>query len=61
MSRAPESKVAATVRIDERPGASEGGVDRDDRAPIGRFERLDASELRTIAPEDIQILAATGC
>jgi hypothetical protein len=61
VSSVPDSKNADTMTIDGRASASEGSVERNDRAAIGRFEHLGASELRTIAPEEIQILAATGC
>jgi hypothetical protein len=53
-----ESKDADTKHIDRRPLAMDGGVERAERVEI---EPVNAPELRTITPEEIQILAATAC
>ena len=53
-----ESKNCDTTHIDRRSLAMDGGVERTGRVEI---ERVNAPELRTITPEEIQVLAATGC
>lgn len=53
-----ESKNGDTTHIDRRSLAMDGGVERTGRVEI---ERVNALELRTITPEEIQVLAATGC
>ena len=54
-----ESKNGDTTHIDRRSPAMDGVVERTG----GRveIERVNAPELRTITPEEIQVLAATGC
>jgi len=42
----------------ERPLAANDILERTERPEI---ERVNASELLTITPEEVQILAATGC
>ena len=58
MSGALESKDGSTAGGDQRPSGSDGVAERTERAQV---EPLNALELRTITPEQIQILAATGC
>lgn len=53
-----ESKDGNKANVRERPLASNDIVERTERTEI---EWVDASELRTITPEEVQILAATGC
>jgi len=53
-----ESKNGATQHLDRRPLATDGVVERTGRVEI---ERVNAPELRTITPEEIEVLAATGC
>jgi len=53
-----ESKDGSKANVRERPRASNDIVERTERTEI---EWVDASELRTITPEEVQILAATGC
>jgi hypothetical protein len=53
-----ESKDGSKANVRERPLASNDNVERTERTEI---EWADASELRTITPEEVQILAATGC
>jgi hypothetical protein len=53
-----ESKNGDTTHIDRRSLAMDGVVERTGRVEI---ERVNAPELRTITPEEIQVLAATGC
>jgi hypothetical protein len=53
-----ESKHGGTTDIDRRPLASDAIAEPAWRTEI---ERVNAPELRTITPEEIQILAATGC
>ena len=53
-----ESKNGDTTHIDRRRLAMDGVVERTGRVEI---ERVNAPELRTITPEEIQVLAATGC
>jgi len=53
-----ESKDGSKANVRERPLASNDIVERTERTEI---EWADASELRTITPEEVQILAATGC
>ena len=53
-----ESKDGNKANVRERPLASNDIVERTERTQI---EWVDASELRTITPEEVQILAATGC
>jgi len=53
-----ESKNGDTKHLDRRPLAMDSVVERTGRVEI---ERVNAPELRTITPEEIQVLAATGC
>lgn len=53
-----EPKNGDTTHIDRRSLAMHGVVERTGRVEI---ERVNAPELRTITPEEIQVLAATGC
>jgi len=53
-----ESKDGSKANVRERPLASNDTVERTERTEI---EWVAASELRTITPEEVQILAATGC
>jgi len=53
-----EPKDGSKANVRERPLASNDIVERTERTEI---EWVDASELRTITPEEVQILAATGC
>lgn len=53
-----EWKSADTTHIDRRPLAMDGVVERTELIEI---ERIKAPELRTITPEEMQVLAATGC
>jgi hypothetical protein len=53
-----EPKDRGTTPVDRHPLSSDGVVDRTKRAEI---ERVNAQDLRAITPEEIQILAATGC
>ena len=53
-----ESKNRDTTHIDRRPLAMDAVVERTRRVEI---DGVDAPELRTITPEEIQVLAATGC
>jgi hypothetical protein len=53
-----ESKNGDTQHLDRRPLAMDSVVERTGRVEI---ERVNAPELRTITPEEIQVLAATGC
>jgi len=52
------SKDCGTTDIDRLPLASDGDAERTGQTEI---EPIDARELRTMTPEEIQILAATGC
>jgi hypothetical protein len=69
MSSAATSKDGRTTNADERPSFSIAssalltvtparGAKATERS---QADRMDAAELRTITPEEIQILAATGC
>jgi hypothetical protein len=44
--------------VDDRAVNESGGADRTRRADVAS---IDAAELRAMTPEEIQILAATGC
>jgi len=52
----PEERVA--TRSDERRHGDDESARRLDRTDVDPFSSAD---LRTITPEEIQILAATGC
>ncbi len=58
MSGTTEAKQPVATNVDARPGNECGGADRTRQADVAW---VDAVELRAIAPEEIQILAATGC
>ena len=53
-----ESKNGDTKHLDRRPLAMDSAIERTGRVEI---ERVNAPELRTITPEEIEVLAATGC
>ncbi len=59
MSGAAESKDRSRTKPDRRPQGSDGIAEQSTEPAL--VERVTASELRTITPEEIQILAATGC
>jgi hypothetical protein len=59
VSGAAESKDGDRAKRGERAPAPHGVVER--RTEPALVERINASDLRAITPEEIQILAATGC
>lgn len=58
MNATKEAKRRVVTDVDGRADRDCGAADRTERADVESVDRVD---LRAIAPEDIQILAATGC
>lgn len=58
MSGTSEPRQSAQASADDRAVSERGGADR---TQPGEVAWVDVAELRAITPEELQILAATGC
>jgi hypothetical protein len=58
VSGTPVSEQLVATRSEERPRGEYESATQADRADVEPFKRAD---LRAITPEEIEILAATGC